>query len=128
MRVLLDTHALIWAVTGDKKLSRAALATLESFDNDVFVSAASAWEISTKHRIGRLPEAGIIVGNVSGILEQLGFRALPISIEHAERAGSLSGEHRDPFDRILIAQAQAENLSLVSNERIFDSFRISRIW
>jgi PIN domain nuclease of toxin-antitoxin system len=128
MRVLIDTHVLLWALSGDKRLSRKAHSVLSAFDNEVFVSAASAWEIATKHRLGKLPDAGAIAGNISAIIDQLGFRALPISLGHAERAGVLPGEHCDPFDRMLIAQSQAENLPLVSNERLFDAYGIQRIW
>jgi PIN domain nuclease of toxin-antitoxin system len=101
---------------------------MESFETEVFVSAASAWEICTKHRLGRLPEAENLVGNLSSILGQLGFRELPVSLKHAERAGTLPGEHRDPFDRMLIAQAQTENLSVVSSDRFFDKYAVTRIW
>jgi PIN domain nuclease of toxin-antitoxin system len=101
---------------------------LSSFANEVFVSAASAWEIATKYRLGKLPDASLLAGKIPAILDQLGFQALPISVEHAERAGALPGEHRDPFDRMLIAQSQAENLPLVSNEKRFDAFGIRRIW
>ena len=128
MRVLIDTHTLLWAVTGDRRLSSRAQETMESFATEVFVSAASAWEICTKHRLGKLPEAEALVGNLSSILGQLGFRELAISLKHAERAGTLPGEHRDPFDRMLIAQAQTENLSLISNDRFFDQYGITRIW
>jgi len=128
MRVLIDTHVLLWAVGGDKKLSRTAHGILSSFENEVFVSAASAWEIATKYRLGKLPAAGALAGNINAIVEQLGFRPLPISLGHAERAGALPGEHRDPFDRMLIAQSQAENLPLVSNEHLFDAYGIRRIW
>jgi len=128
MRVLVDTHTLLWAVTGDRKLSKRAHSVLASFANEVFVSAASAWEITTKHRLGKLPSAGELVADFARIVEQLGFQPLPISIDHAQRAGNLPGDHRDPFDRMLIAQAQSENLALVSNERIFDFYGIKRIW
>ena len=128
MRVLIDTHVLLWAVSGNKRLSRRAHSVLSSFANEVFVSAASTWEIATKYRLGKLPDAGVLAGRIPAILDQLGFRALPISVEHAERAGALPGEHRDPFDRMLIAQSQAENLPLVSNEKLFDAFGIKRIW
>ncbi|MDR3747466.1 MAG: type II toxin-antitoxin system VapC family toxin [Acidobacteriota bacterium] len=128
MRLLVDTHALLWALTGDRKLSKRAHSVLASFDNDVMVSAASVWEICTKFRIGKLPDAEGLFADCAGTIERLGFHALSISVEHAQRAGSLPGPHRDPFDRMLIAQAQAENLPLVSNERIFDSFAITRIW
>jgi PIN domain nuclease of toxin-antitoxin system len=128
MRVLVDTHALVWAVIGDRRLSRRAHSVLASFDNEVFVSAASVWEVCTKCRLGKLPDAESLVSDFERVIEQLGFHSLPISVEHAQRAGNLPGLHRDPFDRMLIAQAQAENMPLVSNERLFDSFGISRIW
>jgi PIN domain nuclease of toxin-antitoxin system len=128
MRVLVDTHALLWAVTGDRKLSKRAHSVLASFTNEVFVSAASAWEITTKHRLGKLPSAEELVADFARIVEQLGFQPLPISIDHAQRAGNLPGDHRDPFDRMLIAQAQSENLALVSNEQIVDHYGIKRIW
>jgi PIN domain nuclease of toxin-antitoxin system len=128
MRVLVDTHALLWAVTGDRRLSKRAQSVLASFANEVFVSAAFAWEITTKHRLGKLPSAEGLVADFARIVEQLGFRPLPISLEHAQRAGNLPGVHRDPFDRMLVAQAQSENLPLVSNEGIFDIYGIKRIW
>jgi len=128
MRVLVDTHALLWAVTGDRRLSRRAHSALASLDNEVLVSAASAWEVCTKFRLGKLPDAESLVSDFSRIIEQLGFYPLSISLEHAQRAGNLPGAHRDPFDRMLIAQAQAEDLPLVSNERLFDSYGVRRIW
>ena len=128
MRVLIDTHALLWAVIGDRRLSKKAQDTMESFETEAFVSAASAWEICTKHRLGKLPEAEDLVGNLGSILGQLGFRELAVSLKHAERAGILPGAHRDPFDRMLIAQAQTENLSIVSNDRFFDEYAVTRIW
>lgn len=128
MRVLLDTHALLWAVTGNLRLPKRALSILASFENDVFVSAASAWEIATKHRLGRLPGAEALTGNIAGSVERLGFHPLPISLEHAERAGRLPGPHRDPFDRMLIAQSLAENLPVISNEQVFDAYGIERVW
>jgi PIN domain nuclease of toxin-antitoxin system len=128
MRVLIDTHVLLWALSGDKRLSREALAVLSSFENEVFVSAASAWEIATKYRLGKLPTAAALAGNIRGVVEQLGFRPLSVSMGHAERAGALPGQHRDPFDRMLIAQSQAENLAIVSNERLFDAYGVRRIW
>lgn len=128
MRLLLDTHALLWALAGDPKLSKRAHETLSVFENEVFVSSASAWEISIKYHLGKLPYAASLVGDIRGRVEQLGFYPLSISIEHGDRAGSLPGKHQDPFDRILIAQAQLENLILISNERLFDSYGIERIW
>lgn len=128
MRVLLDTHTLLWWLDGDRRLSRRARNAIGDEDNAVLVSSASAWEISTKVRLGKLPGATEVAAELPAILRQQNFEALPIAIVHALRAGSLPGPHRDPFDRMLIAQAQAEDLSLVSNERVFDSYGVRRIW
>ncbi|WP_158749204.1 type II toxin-antitoxin system VapC family toxin [Acidobacterium sp. S8] len=128
MNLLLDTHALLWTVTGDPKLSRRADSALHDEDSDIYVSAASAWEIATKFRLGKLPEGEILIEDFDQSLNRLGFIGLPISIDHAQRAGLLPGSHKDPFDRLLIAQAQAENLVLVSNERVFDGYGVRRLW
>jgi PIN domain nuclease of toxin-antitoxin system len=128
MRVLVDTHTLLWALTGDRRLSKKAHSVLAAFANQVFVSAASAWEVSTKHLLGKLSSADDLVADFGRTVAQLGFHALPISIDHAQRAGSLPGSHRDPFDRMLIAQAQSEDMPLISNDRIFDAYGIKRIW
>jgi PIN domain nuclease of toxin-antitoxin system len=96
--------------------------------NDVLVSAASAWEIATKVRLGRLPTAVELAHNFTAYLNQQRFRQLEISIEHASRAGLLEGKHRDPFDRMLIAQAQLEKASLVSNDTALEGFGIARLW
>jgi PIN domain nuclease of toxin-antitoxin system len=128
VRVLLDTHALIWWAGDDPKLSRKARATLSSLETEVFVSAASAWEISTKARLGKLPGLETFAAEFGERLQKLGFTELAIRVEHGQRAGLLPGDHKDPFDRMLIAQAQAENLPILSNERIFDDYRVRRIW
>ena len=127
MRLLLDTHALLWWLAGDRKLSAAARSAIGDEENIVFVSAASAWEISTKHRLGKL-DASALVGEMAAVLAEQDLQTLDITVDHAERAGLLPGEHRDPFDRMLIAQAQAENLTLVSNETAFDGYGITRLW
>jgi PIN domain nuclease of toxin-antitoxin system len=128
MRLLLDTHALIWWLLDDPKLSRRARQALIDLDNTVYVSASSAWEIATKYRIGKLPQADPFVRTFTESVRKQGFRDLPISLDHANRAGLLAGHDQDPFDRILIAQAQAENLLLVSNEKLFDSYGVQRLW
>ncbi len=128
MQLLLDTHALLWWTLDSKELSRKARQAIGDFDNEVFVSAAAAWEIAIKFRAGRLPEAGPFVHSLSANLRKMGFSELPIQVEHAQRAGLLPGTHKDPFDRMLIAQAQAEGLLLVSNEKLFDAFHIHRLW
>jgi len=94
----------------------------------VFVSAASAWEISTKVRIGKLPGAVEVAERFMEVIGRQDFEAISITVEHARLAGLLPGEHRDPFDRMLIAQAQIEGIALVSNEQLFDGFGVRRIW
>lgn len=126
-RLLLDTHALIWWVTDDGSLTRKAYSLIADPTNDVFVSAATAWEISTKARLRKLT-AGPLAQELVAEVHRQGFSPLAITLEHASRAGSLPGPHRDPFDRMLIAQAQAENLALVSNETDFDGYGVQRIW
>jgi PIN domain nuclease of toxin-antitoxin system len=128
MRLLLDTHALLWWLSEDSSLPTSTRKAIAQANNTVWVSAASAWEIATKVRLGRLETAVDITADFVAYLANEKFEGLPISIEHGIRAGSLPGSHQDPFDRMLIAQAQAENLTIVSNEKIFDSYGVRRIW
>jgi PIN domain nuclease of toxin-antitoxin system len=128
VRLLLDTHAFIWWLTGGEALSAPAKAAIADAANKVHVSAASAWEIATKHRLGKLPKVAALAADLAGAVAAQGFLELPIGIHHAQMAGSLPGLHRDPFDRMLIAQAMLEGLVLVSNETLFDSYGASRLW
>jgi PIN domain nuclease of toxin-antitoxin system len=128
VKLLLDTHALLWWLAGDRRLSKRARALIGDEANEIYVSAASAWEVATKHRIGRLPDAGDLVADFAGQVADQGFVSLPITLEHAQRAGSLAGSHRDPFDRMLIAQGHAENLTLISIEEVFDRYGVTRVW
>ncbi|MCP5143152.1 MAG: type II toxin-antitoxin system VapC family toxin [Gammaproteobacteria bacterium] len=128
MKLLLDTHALLWWLDGDDRLSRISRELLAEESNLALVSAASAWEIATKVRIGKLPGAVEVAERFVEVVKAQDFGFLSISAEHAQRAGLLPGEHRDPFDRMLIAQAQVEGLALVSNEKLFDQFGVRRIW
>jgi PIN domain nuclease of toxin-antitoxin system len=128
MRLLLDTHALLWWAAGDAKLSRRARSAIGGGTHTVFVSAASAWEIGAKHRLGKLPGVGPLVDDLLDFLVDQDFAELAISIRHAQRAAALPDLHRDPFDRMLISQAQLDNLSLVSNESLFDRYGIQRLW
>lgn len=126
MRLLLDTHALLWWLEGNVQLPARARDAITQHDS--FVSAATAWEVTTKVRIGKLPRAAHLATRFAEHVRREGFLELPISLEHAERAGNLPGQHPDPFDRMLIAQAQAENMVLVSNEAVFDSHGVQRLW
>ncbi len=128
MRVLLDTHALLWWASGDAKLSRRVRGVIADESNDVTVSAASAWEIATKHRIGRLVAPEALLEGLLDYLEDQHFTDLPVSVRHAQRAGTLVGDHRDPFDRVLVAQAQIEGFAIVSVDRVFDDYGVRRIW
>jgi PIN domain nuclease of toxin-antitoxin system len=128
MRLLLDTHTLLWAFNGSSSLSTRARRILEDGANEILVSAISAWEIATKVRLGKFATGEDLISDFSFYLAQLGVDPLPISIEHALRAGRLPGEHRDPFDRMLIAQAQAEDIPILSNDRIFDEYHVQRVW
>lgn len=128
MRVLLDTHTLLWWGLDDPQLSQRAYDAIADAATTVYVSAASGWEIATKVRLGKLPTVHGFPNDLRAYLAQQGFQELAITLDHGQRAGSLPGPHRDPFDRMLIAQAQAENLTLVSNETIFDRYGIVRLW
>ena len=128
MRLLLDTHAFLWWLAGDAALSRAAQGGIADEANDIYISAASAWEIATKHRLGKLPGATQVAVDVESWIASQGFTALSISARHGQAAGSLPGPHRDPFDRMLIAQAVIEDMVLVSNEQVFDAYGVRRLW
>jgi PIN domain nuclease of toxin-antitoxin system len=125
---LLDTHALIWATYEPAKLSLAARSLLEKDDNEIFVSAVSAYEVSYKFRLGKLDLAAPLALDFEGEVAKDSYRPLPLRPIHAQRAGLLAIDHRDPFDRMLIAQALVEDLVLVSNEAIFDASGVARLW
>jgi PIN domain nuclease of toxin-antitoxin system len=128
LKLLLDTHALIWWLAGDESLSLRARAAITDEANSISVSAASAMEVSTKFRIGKLPSAALLARNFESMIASQGFNELAISVRHARIAGELNIAHKDPFDRLLIAQAQVEDMMLVSNEELFDSFAVQRLW
>jgi PIN domain nuclease of toxin-antitoxin system len=128
MRLLLDTHTLIWWLTEDLSLPPSARRLIGSRNSQVLVSAVSAWEIATKVRLGRLQATTDLARDFSGYLAQERFESLSISTEHGIRAGSLPGVHKDPFDRMLVAQAQIESLVIVSNDEQLDGYGVSRVW
>ena len=128
MRILLDTHALIWWLTDSSRLSETVHHAIFDPLNEKRVSAATAWEITTKHRLGKLPGCELIAAAVAGAIAHQGFAELPITVADATRAGALPGPHRDPFDRMLIAQALAHDLVIVSNEPLFDGYGVRRLW
>jgi PIN domain nuclease of toxin-antitoxin system len=126
LRLLLDTHALMWWFEDSPMLSEPARAAIA--DNDVLVSAASAWEVATKFRLGKLPSAERMARAFAAEVAAEGFTPLAVTLDHAVLAGSLDIDHKDPFDRLLVAQAQLERVPLVSNERLFDGFGVERVW
>jgi PIN domain nuclease of toxin-antitoxin system len=128
LRVLLDTHALLWWLSDDAALPHTARKFISETKNTVLVSAASAWEIAIKVRLGKLPTAATLVSDFCGQVEREGFDLLVISADHGIRGGLLPGPHKDPFDRMLIAQAQAENLPVITNERVFEAYGVRRLW
>lgn len=126
-KVLLDTHALIWWLEGGRKLSPVARRVIADREATVLVSSASAWEIAIKHEIGkfRVPD---LIKDFRGRVEREGFVELPISLEHAVIAGTLPGKHKDPFDRVLIAQSQVEGIAIVTRDKRFREYAVQCIW
>lgn len=127
VRLLLDTHALLWWATDDSNLPDRARTQIAQSE-DVLVSAASAWEMAIKVSLGRLSSAQSLLSDFEESLSRRGFPVLAITAAHGIRAGFLPGPHKDPFDRMLIAQAQAENLAIVSNDTVFDRYGVRRVW
>lgn len=118
MTLLLDTHVLLWALGAPRRLPEPVRSALADRRTPLLVSAASAFEIATKHRLGRLPEASALVHHFDQQVERLGADQLPISAQHAIAAGSLDWSHRDPFDRMLAAQAMSDGLELVTADPV----------
>jgi PIN domain nuclease of toxin-antitoxin system len=128
VKVLLDTHVLLWATLSPGSLSRIAAEIIADEANIVLVSAASAWEIATKVRIGKLPGAETLERDFLDVMEDAGYTLLAIDVASALRAGRLLGEHRDPFDRMIAAQALAEDIPVLSTDPKLDEFGIRRVW
>ncbi len=128
MRMLLDTHALLWSAHEPEKLSVTARDAIEDGDNEVFVSAVSAMEIATKHRKGLLGYPSALARHFSIEVTQRGFALLAISSEHAQRAGGFVDRHKDPWDRLLAAQAMIESLTLVTCDERMRGFGAKQFW
>ena len=122
MRLLLDTHVLLWWLSDDRKLATSGRQIIANPNNYVFVSSASVWEISIKTALGRLE---IELDDLENAIARNGFRSLPIGFRHAITAGRLPAVHRDPFDRMLVAQASVEELRIVSHDRVFERYGLS---
>jgi PIN domain nuclease of toxin-antitoxin system len=126
--VLLDTHAFLWWVTDDARLSASAREIIANTENGILVSAASAWEIATKYRIGKLGAAAGVTAHFSELVAADGFEHLPVNHLHALRAGGYPAAHRDPFDRMLAAQSELEQLPLITRDPAFSAFGTTTRW
>jgi PIN domain nuclease of toxin-antitoxin system len=127
MNVLIDTHALVWWFSDPGKLSKRAASAIANTRNTVLVSAAIAWELAIKVNLGKIHALPLAL-DLARHAEQEGFTEQPIQIEHAVRAGLLPLHHRDPFDRLLVAQAQSLNVPILSADAVLDQYDIKRIW
>jgi PIN domain nuclease of toxin-antitoxin system len=126
---LLDTHVFLWAVMQPRRLSSKVRHLLENDETELVVSAATAWEIATKFRLGKLPDAGAVVADYAGTLRQLRSHELPLTSAHALLASRYTVPHRDPFDRMLAAQTEYEQLTLISRDPVFrEQFGIRTLW
>jgi PIN domain nuclease of toxin-antitoxin system len=128
-RVIVDTHVLLWMLTDPALLSTDARDALRPQRVEVYVSAATAWELSTKHRLGRLPQADVLLHAYDGHLKRLGAHDLKMTSAHARLAGSLDWQHRDPFDRMIAAQAMIESLALITADKAFNTVNgVRTLW
>jgi PIN domain nuclease of toxin-antitoxin system len=128
VRLLLDTHTLLWWLSEQPRLSATARNAISHDDAPVIVSAASAWEICTKVRIGKRPTAFAVCEDFHAVLARNGFEPLAITVEHGRAADRLPGAHKDPFDRMLAAQALIEDVPIVTNDAAFAGFGVKVIW
>lgn len=128
VRYLLDTHTFLWWAFDSPELSAVARALLAEPANTIFVSSASAWEIATKHRLGKLPEAGALLQDFPGWVETAGFARLPIDLPHAQLAGGFTHPHRDPFDRMIAAQSLVEQLPVIGRDEVVREFGVQLLW
>jgi PIN domain nuclease of toxin-antitoxin system len=128
MKLLFDSHALVWFLKGDERFPRLLRRQLESEDAQFVISAACVWEMATKVRRGKWPEAGPVLDNLTAVLATSIYTPLSISIEHARVAGLFAWQHQDPFDRILAAQSQIETIPLVTADPVFRDFGTAVMW
>jgi PIN domain nuclease of toxin-antitoxin system len=128
MKLLLDTHVLLWWWSKNPSLSESAYSAIDSDDNLVMISAVSMWELATKYRIGKLDLAERAITQYESMCELDGFVQLPITWQHSRLSGSFAMKHADPFDRMLAAQAQLESAVLVTQDAAFGAFNIQTLW
>ncbi len=128
MPYLLDTHTLVWSLTGDDKLSERARAVIANKTNPIYVSSISLYELAIKYHLGKWADAGFIVQNAMRLLEQMQYNLLPINGEHALYAAALPLNHKDPFDRLLVAQTAVDRLVFISKDKTLETFGIELLW
>ena len=127
MRALVDTHVLIWWMTSDSRLSNRAAAILRDRRSEILVSSAVGWELAIKVNLGKITPASLIESLEEAMLTET-FTELPITLPHAIRAGLLPLHHRDPFDRLLVAQAQSLEIPIISGDSLLDGYGVQRLW
>lgn len=128
MRILFDSHALVWFLRGDNRFPPRLRETLEAPETEFVISAVCVWEIATKVRRGKWPDAEEVIATLSGVLATTAYIPLAITLDHARMAGFLAWRHRDPFDRMLAAQSQVEGIPLISADPVFRAFGTTAIW
>ena len=128
MNLLLDTHTFLWFIAGDTSLSKAARSAIEDLNNNLYLSVASVWEIAIKVSIDKLELSEPFETFIPEQLAENGIELLDISVEHAAQIVSMPFHHRDPFDRLIAAQANVEKMTLLSVDEVFDSYGINRLW
>lgn len=128
MRYLLDTHSFLWWITDDQNLSPKARDLISDRRNDLYLSSASGWEIAIKAALGRLKISGDPEKLIPEQMSLNAIEALPIHMPHALRVFTLPGHHRDPFDRILVAQAQLEEMPVITNDSVFEKYDVDLVW
>jgi PIN domain nuclease of toxin-antitoxin system len=128
MRILFDSHALFWFLHGDSRLSSRARSLIDADGTINVASAVSAWEFANKFRLGKWPEIGAVADTFVQTMEAQGIEILPVSAEHARLAGLMPGDHRDPFDRMLAAQSELEDMPLVTADPAFRALGTKVVW
>ena len=127
MKVLLDTHALVWWMEDAVRLSKQAAQTIGNRENDILISAVVGWELAIKVSTGKMKPRSILDG-LDRVMEREPFLELPITLDTAVRSGLLPLHHRDPFDRLLVAQAQSLSVPILSADAVFDLYDVKRLW
>jgi len=127
MAYLLDTHAFLWFISGDKQLPESAKRIIGNIDESCFLSAASLWEITIKHQNNKL-DLGISLKELFDFIDRNQIEIIPINYEHLLQLSKLPSHHNDPFDRLIIAQAIAEELIIITRDKIFKNYKVKQIW